>query len=150
MPPHTTCYLEPMTWLAWSLLSALFAAATAILAKLGVAGIDANLATAIRTSVVVLFTGLIAYTTRPAAGFQAVPGKSWVFLVLSGFATGLSWLCYFHALQAGPASRVAPIDKLSVALVIVFGALFLGEGITFGKAAGGLLIVAGAIAIALE
>jgi transporter family protein len=139
-----------MTWLTWSLLSALFAAATAVLAKLGVAGIDPNLATAVRTSVVVMFTWLLAFATRPPAGFQALSSKSWIFLVLSGLATGLSWLCYFHALQAGPASRVAPVDKLSVALVIVFGALFLGERLTWGKAIGGLLIVAGAVTIALE
>ena len=120
-----------MTWLTWALLSALFAAATAILAKVGVAGIDANLATAVRTSVVIVFTWLLAFATRPPAGFQALPGKSWLFLVLSGLATGLSWLCYFHALQVGPASRVAPIDKLSVALVIVFSALFLGERLTW-------------------
>jgi bacterial/archaeal transporter family protein len=139
-----------MTWLTWSLLSALFAAATAILAKLGVAGMDANLATAVRTSVVVVFTWLIACATRPPAGFQALSGKAWIFLVLSGLATGFSWLCYFHALQAGPASRVAPVDKLSVALVILFAALFLGERLTWGKGIGGVLIVAGAIVIALE
>ena len=139
-----------MTWLTWSLLSALFAAATAILAKIGVAGIDANFATAFRTTVVLAFTWMLAYATRPPAGFQALSGKSCVFLILSGLATGLSWLCYFHALQVGPASRVAPIDKLSVALVIVFGALFLGEKLTVGKGIGGLLIVAGAITIALD
>jgi len=139
-----------MTWLAWALLSAVFAAVTAILAKLGVAGVDANLATAVRTSVVVAFTWLLAYATRPPNAFQVFTGKTWVFLALSGIATGLSWLCYFHALQVGPASRVAPIDKLSVALVIVFSALFLGEGLTWGKGIGGLLIVAGAITIALE
>ena len=104
-----------MTWFTWSLLSALFAALTAILAKLGVAGLDANVATAIRTSVVVVFTWLIAYAMRQPASFQVLSGKTWLFLVLSGLATGLSWLCYFRALQAGPASRVAPIDKLSVA-----------------------------------
>lgn len=139
-----------MTWLTWALLSALFAAATALLAKLGIAGIDANLATAIRTSVVVLFTWLLAYTTRAPGAFQAFSARSWIFLVLSGLATGLSWLCYFHALQVGPASRVAPVDKLSVVLVILFAALFLGEKITWGKGIGGLLIVAGAITIALE
>jgi transporter family protein len=139
-----------MTWLTWSLLSALFAAATAILAKLGVAGVDANVATAVRTSVVVVFTWLLAFALRQPASFQAFSSRTWVFLVLSGLATGLSWLCYFHALQIGSASRVAPIDKLSVALVIVFGALFLGERLTWSKGAGGLLIVAGAIIIALE
>jgi transporter family protein len=97
-----------------------------------------------------MFLGLIAYATRPPAGFHALSGKAWIFLVLSGLATGLSWLCYFHALQVGPASRVAPVDKLSVALVIVFAAVFLGERLTWGKGIGGVLIVAGAIVIALE
>jgi transporter family protein len=139
-----------MTWLTWSLLSAFFAALTAVLAKLGVAGVDANLATAVRTTVVVGFTWLLALTMRAPQGLATFSAKTWMFLVLSGLATGLSWLCYFHALQSGPASRVAPIDKLSVALVILFGALFLGERMTWGKGLGGLLIVAGAIAIALE
>jgi transporter family protein len=139
-----------MTWFTWALLSALFAAATAILAKIGVAGVDANLATAVRTSVVVLFAWLLALATRPQGGFETLSNKTWLFLSLSGLATGLSWLCYFHALQVGPASRVAPIDKLSVALVIVFAALFLGERLTWAKGVGGLLIVAGAITIALE
>ncbi|HSU33986.1 MAG TPA: EamA family transporter [Bryobacteraceae bacterium] len=139
-----------MSWLTWSLLSAVFAAATAILAKLGVADVDSNFATAIRTSVVVVFTWLIAYGTSKPGGFQVHSNKTWLFLVLSGLATGLSWLCYFRALQLGPASRVAPIDKLSVALVIVFGILFLGEKLTIGKGLGGLLIVAGAIFIALD
>ena len=139
-----------MTWLIWSLLSAFFAALTAILAKVGVAGVDANLATAVRTTVVLGFTWLLAFATRQPGMFQKFSSGTWLFLTLSGLATGLSWLCYFHALQVGPASRVAPIDKLSVALVIVFGVLFLGEGLTWGKGIGGLLIVAGAIAIALD
>lgn len=139
-----------MSWLTWALLSAVFAAATAILAKIGVAGIDSNFATAIRTSVVLLFTWLIAFGTSKVGSFHVASGKTWLFLVLSGLATGVSWLCYFRALQLGPASRVAPIDKLSVALVILFGILFLGEKLTFGKGVGGLLIVAGAIFIALD
>ena len=139
-----------MTWLTWSLLSAFFAAVTAILAKLGVAGIDANLATAVRTSIVVAFAWVLAYATREPAGFQAFSNRTWLFLILSGLATGLSWLCYFHALQIGLASRVAPIDKLSVVLVIVFGALFLGERLTWTRGIGGLLIAAGAITVALE
>jgi transporter family protein len=138
-----------MTWLPWALLSAVFAALTAILAKLGVQGIDPNLATAIRTTVVVVFTWLVA-AMAGAHGIAAIPGRSWGWLVLSGFATGLSWLCYFHALRLGPASRVAPIDKLSVVLVIVFAAVFLGERITPAKSLGVLLIAAGAIAIAAE
>lgn len=132
------------------MLSAVFAAATAILAKIGVAGIDSNFATAIRTSVVLLFTWLIAFATSKTGSFHVTSSKTWLFLVLSGLATGLSWLCYFRALQLGPASRVAPIDKLSVALVILFGISFLGERLTFGKGVGGLLIVAGAIFIALD
>src|SRR5882762_10629860 len=134
-----------MTWLTWSLLSALFAGATAILAKIGVKGVDANLATAVRTCVVLVFTWLLVYLARQPSTLQSFSMKTWLFLVLSGLATGLSWLCYFHALQVGPASRVAPIDKLSVALVILLAALFLGEGLTWSKGLGGLLIVAGAI-----
>jgi transporter family protein len=139
-----------MTWLIWSLLSAIFAAFTAILAKVGVAGVDANLATAVRTTVVVVFTWLLAFGTRTAAPFAPFTSKTWLFLALSGIATGLSWLCYFHALQVGEASRVAPIDKLSVVFVIVLATLFLGEKLTFGKGVGVALIAAGAIAIALD
>ena len=136
-------------WLTWALLSAFFAAVTAVLAKVGVAGVDSNLATAIRTSVVVVFTWMLVALTRETAEVQVLSRKTWLFLVLSGVATGLSWLCYFHALKIGPVSKVAPIDKLSVVLVIVFGALFLGEGMSVAKAAGGFLILAGAIIIAL-
>jgi transporter family protein len=139
-----------MTWLFWALLSAAFAAATAILAKLGVAGVDSNYATAIRTTVVVIFTWAIALATRQPGSFHVPGSRTWLFLFLSGLATGLSWLCYFRALQMGPASRVAPIDKLSVALVIVASVLFLGEKLTWGKMVGGLLIVAGAIFVALD
>ena len=139
-----------MSWLTWALLSALFAAATAILAKLGVENIDSNFATAIRTTVVVVFTWLSAYIARQPGTFDAPSSRTWLYLGLSGLATGLSWLCYFRALQLGPASRVAPIDKLSVALVILFAMLFLGERLTWGKALGGVLIVAGAIFVALD
>jgi len=139
-----------MTWLVWSLLSAVFAALTAILAKKGVAGVDSNLATAVRTSVVVVFVWLLAVTTRTASPFQHFTSKTWLFLALSGIATGLSWLCYFHALQIGEASRVAPIDKLSVVFVIVLATAFLGEKLTWGKGVGVVLIAAGAIAIALD
>lgn len=137
-----------MTWLLWSLLSALFAAATAILAKVGVEGIDSNYATAIRTSVIVVFTWAIALA-RPHTGLN-IGKRSWIFLVLSGLATGLSWLCYFRALQLGPASRVAPVDKLSVVFVILCAALFLGERLTLAKSAGAILIVLGVITVTLD
>jgi transporter family protein len=136
-----------MNWIIWALLSALFAAGTAVLAKVGIEGVDANIATAVRTSVIVVFTWLVAYLFSPSHAFAVPPRRALTFLVLSGLATGLSWLCYFRALQLGPASRVAPIDKLSVVLVIIFGAVFLGEKLTWGTGVGGLLIAAGAIAV---
>src|SRR2546421_11533270 len=114
-----------MTWVLWALLSALFAGMTAVLAKVGVTGMDSNLATAIRTTVVLLFTWGIALAKRKPGALTAASSRTWIFLVLSGLATGLSWLCYFRALQIGPASRVAPIDKLSVVFVIAFAAMFL-------------------------
>ena len=138
-----------MTWLAWALLSAIFAAATALLAKVGIAGIDSNLATAIRTTVVLVFTWAIALGLEKHRGLGEIGRKSWLFLVLSGVATGLSWLCYFRALQLGPASSVAPVDKLSVVIVIICAWLFLGENLTPTKLAGGGLITAGAIVLAL-
>ncbi len=136
-----------MNWIVWALLSALFAAVTAILAKIGVEGVDSNIATAVRTSVIVVFAWVVAYLFSPSHAFAIPSRRVLTFLVLSGLATGLSWLCYFRALQLGPASRVAPIDKLSVVLVIIFAALFLGEKLTWGKGLGGLLIAAGAIAV---
>ncbi len=135
-------------WLIWALLSALFAGLTAVLAKVGVTGISSNLATAIRTTVILIFAWSIAlFTTKPADMFT-LSRRTWFFLVLSGLATGLSWLCYFRALQLGQASRVAPIDKLSVVFVLVLAALFLGEPLTLRTAVGGALIVAGAIVLA--
>ena len=139
-----------MNWIVWALLSALFAGLTAILAKIGVSGVDSNLATAVRTTVVLVFAwGVALLTNRPAALLTFAP-RTWLFLTLSGLATGLSWLCYFRALQLGDASRVAPIDKLSVAFVLVFAALFLGEALTWKTGLGGALIVAGAVVLALE
>ena len=139
--------LESMSWLLWSLLSAIFAAATALLAKIGVSGIDSNLATAIRTLVIVVFAWAIVGFTYRSGELSAVNQKGWTFLILSGVATGLSWLCYFRALQIGQASKVAPVDKLSVVFVIVFAAIFLGEKLSLGKLAGGLMIAAGAITL---
>ena len=138
-----------MNWLGWALSSALFAALTAILAKIGVAGVDATLATAVRTCVVLVFTWIMVWLNPAAGELSGLTARNWGFLALSGMATGLSWLCYFRALQLGQASRVAPIDKLSVALVIVFATLVLGERMTWAKGIGGLLIVAGAATIAL-
>ncbi len=135
-------------WLVWSLLSAVFAGLTAVLAKIGVAGINSNLATAIRTSVILIFAWSVAGATTRLS-FSGIPRQAWTFLVLSGVATGLSWLCYFRALQLGDASRVAPIDKLSVIFAIVLAALVLGEKLTIKKAVGGALIMGGAIILAL-
>lgn len=136
-----------MSWLTWSLLSALFAAATAILAKVGVKGIDSNLATAVRTSVILIFTWAIAIALGQHNALRHISPRGWTFLALSGVATGLSWLCYFRALQLGDASRVAPIDKLSVVLVILFAAIFLGESLTPLKFLGGAMIAGGAIVL---
>jgi transporter family protein len=137
-----------MTWLVWALLAAVFAAATALLAKVGVAGIDSNLATAIRTTVVFVFAWAVAIALEKHGAIGTIGRRSWVFLVLSGLCTGLSWICYFRALQLGPASSVAPIDKLSVVLVIVCAWLFLGEHLNVLKVVGGSLITLGAILIA--
>jgi transporter family protein len=137
-----------MTWVVWALLSAVFAAATALLAKVGVSGIDSNLATAIRTSVILVFTWAIAIATDTHHGLAHIGQRSWIFLVLSGVCTGISWLCYFRALQMGPVSGVAPVDKLSVAIVIVAGWVFFGEAMTPLKILGGTLVTAGALVLA--
>jgi transporter family protein len=148
-----------MNWIFWALLSAVFAAATALLAKVGVAHVDSNLAMALRTSVVVIFAWAIVFAlARPGAAgaglsalgeLRSLDRRTCLFLALSGLATGLSWICYFRALQLGPASRVAPIDKLSVPLVILFAWLLLGEKLTASTLLGGLLITAGAVVIAI-
>lgn len=138
-----------MNWVFWALLSALFAAATAVLAKVGVAHVDSNLATAIRTTVVLVFAWAIAISLGKHGEIRQVDGRAWLFLTLSGLATGLSWLCYFRALQLGPASRVAPLDKLSVVLVMVFAVLFLGEKLSPAALVGGGLIAAGAVVMVL-
>ncbi len=140
--------LSSTSWLVWALASAGFAAATAVLAKIGVAGIDSDLATFIRTLVVVAaLAGVLAVTGRLVSP-GGLSARNWLFLVLSGLATGASWLCYFRALQLGPAAQVAPIDKLSVVLVAIFGVTFLGERLTLANWAGIALIAAGAILVA--
>ena len=138
-----------MNGIVWALLSALFAAATAVLAKVGVAHVDSNLATAVRTTVVVVFALGLALALGKHGELRELDRRTLLFLGLSGLGTGLSWICYFRALQLGLASRVAPVDKLSVVLVMIFAAVFLGEKLTPMAIAGGLLITAGAIVMAL-
>lgn len=139
-----------MNWLFWSLLSALFAGATAILAKIGIEGVNANLATAVRTTVVLVFAWLITLGSGGGRGLFELSRRTWLFLALSGIATGLSWLCYFRALQLGPASQVAPIDKLSVVFVLLFAACFLREPLSLRTIGGGALITAGAVLLAFK
>lgn len=137
------------SWQFWAVLSALFAALTAVFAKIGVEQINADLATFIRTIVVIC---LLACILAATGGFQnpaSVSGKTWLFLILSGLATGASWLCYFRALKIGQAAQVAPIDKLSVVLVAIFGVIFLGEKLSTLNWLGVLLIGGGAMLVAL-
>ena len=136
-----------MNWLHWALLSALFAGLTAVLAKVGVQDIDSNLATAIRTAVILVFAWTIALV-RNNQSLNTIPSRTWLFLVLSGLATGISWLCYFRALQLGEASRVAPIDKLSVVVAMTLAILFLHERMTWHHWVGGSLIVSGVLILA--
>ena len=139
-----------MNWFTWSLLSAFFAALTAICAKVGVKDINSNLATAIRTTVILVFTwGLALATTSPSA-IAGLSKRTWLFLILSGLATGVSWACYFRALQIGEASRVAPVDKLSVVFAIALAGFFLHEKLTWHHWAGGSLILCGAALLALK
>lgn len=135
-------------WLTWALLSAVFAGLTAILAKVGVTGVNSHLATAIRTSVVLLFAWALALLTNRPLMLQTLSRKTWLFLAMSGLATGLSWVCYFRALQLGEASRVAPIDKLSVVIVIGLSMVFLGERLQWREGVGACLIVLGALLLA--
>ena len=134
-----------MGWLGYALISASAAALTAILAKVGVEGVPSNLATAIRTVVIAAFAWAIAAATGEQHSLTSVSRRSMVFLVLSGVATGVSWLAYFRALQLAPASRVAPIDKLSLPLTIVLAVVFLGEAVGWRLAAGVALMTAGAV-----
>jgi len=136
-----------VSWLSWAILSAGFAGLTAILAKVGVQDVDSNLATAIRTSVILVLAWLIASLTNRQPLHTVMP-RTWLFLALSGVATGASWLCYFRALQLGEASRVVPIDKLSVVVAMVLAAACLGESLTWVHWLGGILIVAGAVIVA--
>ncbi len=138
------------SWLFWALLSAAFAAMTAILAKAGVASVNADFATFIRTLVIVVILAGIVVATGQWQPLMSIPGRTYGFLALSGLATGASWLCYFRALKLGEASRVAPVDKLSVVLVAVFGATILGERLAAVNWIGVALIAAGAVLVAVK
>jgi transporter family protein len=134
-----------LSWQWYALGSAFFAALTALFGKIGVEHVNSNYATFIRTIVILLVTAAILSARNEWQRPQQVSASTWLFLILSGIATGLSWLCYYRALQIGPVSRVAPVDKLSVALAIIFGVVFIGEKLTWPVALGGSLIVIGSI-----
>ena len=132
-------------WMILALLSAVFAALTSILAKVGIEGVDSNLATAIRTMVVVVLAWGMVFLTDTQSGIMDISRKSWLFLILSGLATGASWLCYYKALQLGEASKVVPVDKLSVVITLVLAFVFLHEKVTAKSAIGCILIGAGTL-----
>ncbi|HEX7713731.1 MAG TPA: EamA family transporter [Bacillota bacterium] len=137
-------------WVYFALGSAFFAGLTALFGKIGVTGINSNLATFLRTIVVLIFSGSIVFATGEWQNPAKLPGRTLTFLILSALATGASWLCYYRALQLGPASRVAPIDKLGVVFAMLLAFIFLGEKADFKTLSGGVLIVAGALIIALK
>ncbi len=136
-------------WFLFALLSAVFAAATSILAKIGIGGVNSNLATAIRTVVVVVMSWGIVFLTNAQTGIAGISRRSWLFLILSGIATGASWLCYFKALQMGEVSRVVPIDKFSIVITLVLAYAFLHEQFTFKSVIGAALIAAGTFVMVL-
>lgn len=136
-------------WLVLALLSAVFAALTSILAKVGIDGVNSNLATAIRTIVVVVMAWMMVFVTRTQGQITEISKKSWMFLILSGLATGASWLCYYKALQLGKASKVVPIDKLSIVLTLILAFVFLHEEFTRKSIIGCILIGAGTLLMAL-
>ena len=136
-------------WAIFAILSAIFAALTSILAKVGIEGVNSNLATAIRTIVVVLMAWFMVFITGNQNGIVDISKKSWIFLILSGLATGASWLCYYKALQLEEASKVVPIDKLSIVITIILAFIFLGEQITLKTLIGCCLIVAGTFVMIL-
>lgn len=136
-------------WLILALGSAVFAALTSILAKIGIDGVNSNLATAIRTMVVLVMAWVMVFLTNAQGGIGDISRKSWLFLILSGLATGASWLCYYRALQVGEASKVVPVDKLSVVITLVLAFTLLGEKFTAKSAVGALLITAGTLVMVL-
>ena len=137
------------SWVIYAILSAFFAALTSILAKIGISDINSNLATAIRTIVVLIMAWGIVFMTGAQSGIQDITAKSWIFLILSGIATGLSWLFYYKALQLGDASKVVPIDKFSVVISMILAFVILKEDLTFKTVMGGILITAGTFVMIL-
>ena len=138
------------TWFYWALLSAVFAAMTAIFAKIGIQGVDSDLATLVRTAIIiVVLSCFVAYTGKWSNPFE-LSSRTWLFLTLSGLATGASWVCYFRALQIGDASKVAPVDKLSLVLVAVFAVVFLGEKPSIKDWAGIAMVAAGVLVLAIK
>jgi transporter family protein len=140
----------PVGWLPWALLSAVFAALTAIFAKVGLEGVDSDFATLVRTGVIAIVLGVFVYLTGKWQGLSVIAGRSGLFLVLSALATGASWVCYYRALKVGDAVRVAPVDKLSVVLVALFAVAFLGERPGLRDWLGITLIAAGVVLLALK
>ena len=136
-------------WFVFALLSAVFAALTSILAKVGIGGVNSNLATAIRTAVVLLMAWGMVFLTGTQSGIGSISRKSWIFLILSGLATGASWLCYYRALQMGDASKVVPVDKLSVVITLILAFVFLREKFTVKSLVGAVLITAGTLVMVL-
>lgn len=136
-------------WFVFALLSAVFAALTSILAKVGIEGVDSNLATALRTSVVLLMSWGMVFLTGAQGGISQISTRSWLFLILSGLATGASWLCYYRALQLGDASKVVPVDKLSVVITLILAFVFLQEKFTWKSGVGAVLITIGTLVMVL-
>jgi len=136
-------------WLPFAVCSAVFAALASILAKIGIEGVNSNLATAIRTLVVLAMAWIMVFVTQEQSGIAAISKKSWIFLILSGLATGASWLCYYRALQTGDASKVVLVDKMSVVITIVLAFIFLHEKVSVKSIVGALLITAGTIVMVL-
>lgn len=136
-------------WFVFALMSAVFAALTSILAKVGIDGVNSNLATAIRTAVVLAMAWLMVFVTNSQGGISSIGRKSWLFLILSGLATGASWLCYYRALQIGAASKVVPVDKLSVVITLIMAFVFLHEDFTIKSVIGSVLITAGTLIMVL-
>lgn len=136
-------------WFLFAILSAIFAALTSILAKVGITGVNSNLATAVRTGVVLVFAWIMVLVTNSQGGITEISKRSWIFLVLSGIATGISWLCYYKALQIGDTSRVVPIDKLSVVITLVLAFIFLNDTFTLKSLIGCVLLTAGTLVMAL-